>query len=120
MIVSARWFKGVAAVAAVGALLYVGTIVYAPRSEPYKYSERWARESPDVRARIGRVTATHFYREGGFSEQFLGEGRVARVATRVDGERGSLIANLQLKNVDGEWQVVACRLEPIQASAESL
>ncbi len=110
---SAGWFKGLAAIAAIGAVLYVGTLLYAPRSEPYKYSEQWARESPDVRARIGRVTLTRFYREGGFSEQLLGNGREARVSTRVDGERGSLIASLQLKNVDGKWEVVACRLDPI-------
>lgn len=51
-----RW--GVILLAA-GCLLAVGAHRYGARSEPYRFSEQWVRQSAEVREKIGEVKRTH-------------------------------------------------------------
>lgn len=87
--------------------------LYAAHSEPYEFSERWLRSSPEVREKVGEVKRTRLSVSGVFSDEFKGDVRDARVSTYAEGSKGSLVANLQLqKRGVNDWVVIHCRLAP--------
>ena len=93
-------------------LSFVGIYLYAIRSEPYRFSEHWVRQSVEVRDRIGSVTSTRLSLTEDFSDEFHGDVRNAEISTYVQGERGSLTARLSLEKTNADWKVLRYRIDP--------
>jgi hypothetical protein len=107
-----RWIRWIVIAITAGCVLFGGIFLYASRSEPYQFSERWLRTSAEVQQKVGDVKQTRLSLRGVFSDELKGDVRRARVSTYVQGSKGSLIANLQLqKRGADDWIVIGCRLE---------
>lgn len=108
-----RKLRWVAIALAAGIALSAGVYLYASQSEPYRFSERWLRQSAEVRARVGEVQRTRLNFPQVFADELKGNVREARVSVRVHGAKSSLIARLRLrKSSGGDWMVTSCQLEP--------
>ncbi|HEY7641071.1 MAG TPA: cytochrome c oxidase assembly factor Coa1 family protein [Steroidobacteraceae bacterium] len=105
-----RWI----AIAILGGIaLSAGLYFSASQSEPYRFSERWLRQSAEVREKVGEIQETRLSTTSQvFSDEMHGNVREARVSVLVHGTKGSLIAKLRLQKSSGsDWIVKRCQLE---------
>jgi len=109
-----RFIKWIGVVVISTVVLFAGIYIYAVNSEPFRFSERWVRTSPEVRERVGVVKETSISVIGDFSDEIRGDARIARVSTLVRGEKGKVRANLWLeKRGTSEWVVSRCQFDVI-------
>lgn len=91
-------------------ICYVGVFLYARQSDAFLVAQRWVESSSDVHAVTGdvrRVTLDFF---GGYLENAFGRDRNVWLTARIEGEKKIAIAEIAMKQRDGKWQIVGCKI----------
>jgi hypothetical protein len=101
-----RWISWILVAVALMCAMYAGIYISALRSEAFKFSEQWIRESHEVQKAFGTVTDVKLDFLGGFTEEAKGDYREARVSTVTTGSRGQGPVELELQRRNGIWGVV--------------
>jgi hypothetical protein len=103
-----RWLKPKWIVVALmcAALFIAGMYFYGLQSEPYKAAERWARESPIVKSRVGTVTRSRLTE---YDEDIVNQ--KASIWIDLEGAKGTSSVRVDLERTADEWIVVNSSFE---------